>query len=185
VLRSDLLAPRALDFCAYLRRHIATEAVKYPGLRFHLTGAAAYMKGITDSVSHDLSMMDAIVLPIAFIILAMVVRSLRLLIAPLLCIGASVALSFALVYAVSTRMTILSFVPSFMVRRVMRSCPRVPIHPVSLQRLAMLTALCVVSCDDVADESPHLPLHRLLALSPHGVSVRANVERSTAAIQLV
>ena len=77
------------------------------------------LQQITASVEHDLGLMDGIVLPVAFLVLAMVVRSIRLLVATLCCIGLSVALSFALVYIMATQITVLSFVPSFMVR----ACP--------------------------------------------------------------
>ncbi len=66
-------------------------------------------------MEHDLGLMDGIVLPIAFIILAVVVRSVRLLFITLACIGMSVAGSFALVYIMATQMKMLSFIPSFMV----------------------------------------------------------------------
>ena len=60
-----------------------------------------------------MSLMDGIVLPIAFLVMAVVVRSLRLLAIPLICIGLSVLMSFTCVYLLSFGMTILSFVPSF------------------------------------------------------------------------
>lgn len=67
-------------------------------------------QSITDAVESDLSLMDGIVLPIAFLVMAVVVKSLRLLFIPLVCIGLSVLLSFACVYFMTLGMTILSFV---------------------------------------------------------------------------
>ncbi len=72
--------------------------------------AALLQQSITDAVENDLSLMDGIVLPIAFFVMAVVVRSVRLLFIPLVCIGISVLLSFTAVYILSREMTILSFV---------------------------------------------------------------------------
>ncbi len=75
---------------------------------------------LTDSVqdTQEQSLrIDLISLPLALVVLTMIVRSWRVLIFPLFCVGTTMLLSFALMYGVTSNPNIIqvpSFVPSLM-----------------------------------------------------------------------
>ncbi len=60
-----------------------------------------------------MSRLDSIVLPIAFIIMAVFVQSLRLLIVPAFCITLSILGSFTVIYGLAHIMDVPSFAPTF------------------------------------------------------------------------
>lgn len=136
VVRAPVTGDLSENFAAYLNdeidRHMPLLGAEY---EVFLTGVPAFMKSITDAVENDLSLMDGIVLPIAFLVMAYVVQSLRLLVIPLIGIGISVMLSFSVVLALTKVMTILSFVSSPVcqicscILLVFKCCPFVPVGP--------------------------------------------------------
>ena len=65
---------------------------------------------MNSSIAEDTSRLDMIVLPIAFVIMAAFVKSLRLLIIPAVCIALSILWSFTVVYGLTEAMTIPSYV---------------------------------------------------------------------------
>ena len=65
-------------------------------------------------MANDLSLLDSIVLPLAFVVLMLTIRSPRLLCITLSCLGLSFTLSYATAYAIAEHIVILQFVPSFM-----------------------------------------------------------------------
>eukprot|EP00760_Papus_ankaliazontas_P017043 PhM_4_TR17011/c0_g1_i2/m.68989/K06994/K06994; putative drug exporter of the RND superfamily len=80
-----------------------------------LNGVNYFIRSAVSSVGKDLGRMDSIVLPLAMLILAYFVRSLRLIIIPGICIGLTAALSFATMYLIgSTILTVNSLAPSLM-----------------------------------------------------------------------
>ena len=83
-------------------------------MRVWLTGSLVFERDVETGIEHDLLITDGIALPIALLILALVLRSLRLLILPVICIAVSILTSFALVYPISLSTTTVSFTPSLM-----------------------------------------------------------------------
>ncbi len=68
---------------------------------------------VNDAIASDTSMLDSIVLPIAFVIMAIYVRSLRLLIVPAFSISITILGAFAVIDGLTFAMDVPSFVPSF------------------------------------------------------------------------
>ena len=92
-----------------------TAALERANVALTLTGLPALYNSIISSAIHDLETMDAMVLPIAFCILALLLRSFRLLLIPLVCLGVSAALSFSTVDALTKAgVPILTAAPSLM-----------------------------------------------------------------------
>eukprot|EP01062_Namystynia_karyoxenos_P071654 TRINITY_DN672_c0_g1_i5.p1 TRINITY_DN672_c0_g1~~TRINITY_DN672_c0_g1_i5.p1 ORF type:complete len:818 (+),score=330.97 TRINITY_DN672_c0_g1_i5:860-3313(+) len=109
-ISSPMLSGDATDYSDWLGgqvREIAA-AEGCGEYEFTLLGAPAFIHVILDSTSSDLERMDLIVLPIAVLILAWIVRSLRLMIMPLLSLGASAAVSFAIMYGIALVMDVFS-----------------------------------------------------------------------------
>jgi hypothetical protein len=93
----------------------AEEQFRKSGLRAYSVGMNAFGNDAMNGVQHDLLRMDSVSFPLAFAVMAMVLRSLRLLIAPFLCIVASVAISFGVVmYPISLNADIITFAPAVM-----------------------------------------------------------------------
>lgn len=83
-----------------------------------LTGEEVLFLEMQESAERDILVMDAIVLPIALIVLALVLRSFRLMILPILSVGLSIAVSFFVMYPIAKLMPVFSFVPSVMMALV-------------------------------------------------------------------
>ncbi len=122
-----------LDYADYLREQMETLSAPLTALfSFTLTGTAAFIvstrprhaqdlavqldvtfplqREVNDSVEADTSSLDSIVLPAAFVVMAVFVKSLRLLVVPLFCIAVSVLGSFAVVFGLTKHMDIPAFV---------------------------------------------------------------------------
>eukprot|EP01059_Diplonema_ambulator_P003910 TRINITY_DN13601_c0_g1_i1.p1 TRINITY_DN13601_c0_g1~~TRINITY_DN13601_c0_g1_i1.p1 ORF type:complete len:888 (+),score=257.23 TRINITY_DN13601_c0_g1_i1:2-2665(+) len=79
-----------------------------------LMGESAFLETMIDSSTSDLERMDSIVLPLALLILAYILKSMRLLILPLTCLGFSAAGSFGIMYGVATQTAVFAAAPSLM-----------------------------------------------------------------------
>jgi predicted RND superfamily exporter protein len=74
-----------------------------------LTGIAAFLPLIQNSMEKDFALMDGIALPLAMIILGLILKSLRLLILPLVTMGVSALTSFMVMYFCTFLIGILFF----------------------------------------------------------------------------
>ena len=91
------------------------DACSQIGADVHLTGLPAFYDGIVNSAEQDLELMDGTVLPLALILLALLIKSFRLLALPLASLGVSAAIAFASVYALTqTGYQVMSAAPSLM-----------------------------------------------------------------------
>lgn len=79
-----------------------------------LTGDLLFGRDVQEGTEHDIMLMDGIAFPIALLILAFVLRSVRLLIIPVLCIAVSILTSFSLVLPIALSTMMVSFTPSLM-----------------------------------------------------------------------
>eukprot|EP00462_Mataza_sp_D1_P018131 CAMPEP_0175140068 /NCGR_PEP_ID=MMETSP0087-20121206/11259_1 /TAXON_ID=136419 /ORGANISM="Unknown Unknown, Strain D1" /LENGTH=816 /DNA_ID=CAMNT_0016423161 /DNA_START=101 /DNA_END=2552 /DNA_ORIENTATION=- len=79
-----------------------------------LTGIPAFIEPILDGAEQDLLHMDMIVMPLAMMVLASILRSLRLMAIPVLCIGCAITTTFLIMWGVALHMDVVAFVPSIM-----------------------------------------------------------------------
>ncbi|MHA1258929.1 MAG: MMPL family transporter, partial [Candidatus Heimdallarchaeaceae archaeon] len=105
-----------LNLINYLKNLI--QEIKPTGYTVLLTGAEVLFEDMRSSAEKDIILMDSIVLPIALIVLAFVLKSFRLMILPVLSVGFSIATSFFLMYPVAKLVPVFSFVPSVMMSLV-------------------------------------------------------------------
>jgi len=84
------------QFIDYLKELVSN--IEPEGFTILLTGAEILFADMQKSAEEDIIMMDSIVLPIALIVLALVLRSFRLMILPIVSVGFSIATSFFLMY---------------------------------------------------------------------------------------
>ncbi len=85
-----------------------------------LTGISPLMQDIETGTKKDIAKMDSIVLPLALLILALVLQSLRLMIIPIITIGISTFTSFMLMYPVARYwLDVGSFAPSVMMSTIL------------------------------------------------------------------
>ncbi|MHA1116197.1 MAG: MMPL family transporter [Candidatus Heimdallarchaeaceae archaeon] len=77
-----------------------------------LTGSDILILDIENGTKHDLARMDAVVLPIALIVLALVLRSFRLMIIPIFTMILSTFTSFLIMLPISNSINVISFAPS-------------------------------------------------------------------------
>lgn len=84
----------------------------------YLTGYLVMYIDMQEATEEDLLRMDLIVIPIALLVLAIVLRSLKLMILPIASMGISTLASFLIMYPVALIWDIFSFVPSVMMSLV-------------------------------------------------------------------
>ena len=106
------------DFIVYFRNEINAINSEETVFQAYVTGFTALYIDMKEVTEEDLAIMDAIVIPIALLVLAIVLRSLRLMILPILSMAISTLSSFLIMYPLSLSMDIFSFVPSIMMSLV-------------------------------------------------------------------
>ena len=79
-----------------------------------LMGSPAFLDVMISSSTSDLERMDATVLPLAMLILAYILKSGRLVMIPIMCLGVSAAMSFAIMFGVACVTTVFTGAPSLM-----------------------------------------------------------------------
>lgn len=84
------------------------------GITAVTTGLPLYVSEIVEQVENDMAVMDAIVLPLAMLVMGVTVKSLRLLILPILSVGLTLSISFGAMYPVSIATTVSATAPSLM-----------------------------------------------------------------------
>ena len=84
-----------------------------------ITGSRPLLMDVEEGTKGDLARMDSIVIPIAFVILALVLRSLRLMIIPILTMGISFLFSFMVMLPIAlSSIDVGTFAPSVMMSLV-------------------------------------------------------------------
>ena len=79
-----------------------------------VTGMPAFIMAAQDGVKKDIEEMDTISFPLALLIFIIMLRSIRLLILPILNIGVVVSAAFALMYPIALHVDVGSTVPTLM-----------------------------------------------------------------------
>ncbi len=106
------------DFIYYLRDNLASIEKEDNEFDAFLTGFTAMYMDMKEVTQEDLALMDIIVIPIAMLVLAFVLRSLKLMILPILSMAISILTSYLIMYPLALTLNIFSFVPSIMMSLV-------------------------------------------------------------------
>jgi RND superfamily putative drug exporter len=77
-------------------------------------GISAFLPLLQRSAERDFLVVDGISLPLAFLVLAYILRSLRLMLLPVICIGTSIVITFGIMYFVAILVPVVAFTPSLM-----------------------------------------------------------------------
>ena len=102
--------PFLTDLRHFVEAHAPTDYV-WSGV----TGVELFQLDTLSGVEADLAAMDSIVLPSALVILALVLGNLPIMLVPVLSIGVTIAVEFALMYPIALVMQVVDFAPSVMV----------------------------------------------------------------------
>ena len=73
---------------------------------------------VLQGTEHDLIVMDGSAFPLAMFVLAYILRAVRLLIIPVLCILTSILTAYLIMWPIALNMTVISFAPSVMMSTV-------------------------------------------------------------------
>jgi uncharacterized membrane protein YdfJ with MMPL/SSD domain len=106
------------NFAVYLREKMELHNPEGSDFSTYLTGFIVMYYDMSETVEKDMATMDMIVIPIALVVLAFVLRSLRLMIIPILSMVISILTSFFFMYPIALALDIFSFVPSIMMSLV-------------------------------------------------------------------
>eukprot|EP00052_Salpingoeca_macrocollata_P014159 m.110734 g.110734 ORF g.110734 m.110734 type:complete len:873 (+) comp19202_c0_seq2:701-3319(+) len=109
--------PQDLDFSDFARdtvQSLADQFLDSSKISARITGMLLFARDVQTGSEHDLLVMDGIAFPVAMLVLGVVLRSVRLLVFPILNMAVSITTSYLVVYLISFRMSIISFAPSLM-----------------------------------------------------------------------
>jgi len=101
-------------FATYLTKQLPHVAAKYPNMDIKLTGLPVFGLDVLTGVETQLTSSEAIAFPLALIVLAIMLKSVRLLIIPLMCILSSLLISFLIMWPVAISYNVIQFCPSVM-----------------------------------------------------------------------
>ncbi|MHA2255940.1 MAG: MMPL family transporter, partial [Candidatus Heimdallarchaeaceae archaeon] len=105
-------------FIDYIREELSEIQIGDEEISVYLTGFIVMYREMREATEEDMTKMDIIVIPLALLVLAAVIRSIKLMIIPILSMGLSVLSSFLIMYPVALKWDIFSFVPSIMMSLV-------------------------------------------------------------------
>ncbi|MHA1685816.1 MAG: MMPL family transporter [Candidatus Heimdallarchaeaceae archaeon] len=105
---------RYYESITYIRNLVKEENSLGDSYFVGVTGFSLLFQDMQKGTENDLKRMDSIVLPIALLVLAIILRSARLLFIPLVVLGISIFTSFLIMYPIALNFTVFAFVPSVM-----------------------------------------------------------------------
>ena len=85
-----------------------------PGVEVRVTGVEFFQSDILEGVESDLSSMDRTILPLSLLILSLVLRSLKIMIIPIITIVTTIVFSFGIMYPIALTTQVVSFTSSIM-----------------------------------------------------------------------
>ena len=97
---------------------LTIDNIEPEGYSILLTGSHILFEDMKRASEKDIIVMDSIVLPLALIVLAFVLKSFKLMILPTVSVAFSIGTSFGLMYPIARAMPVFSFVPSVMMSLV-------------------------------------------------------------------
>ncbi len=98
--------------------NLSIDSIEPEGYSILLTGSHILFEDMKRASEKDIIVMDSIVLPLALIVLALVLKSFKLMIIPIVSVAFSIGTSFGLMYPIARAMPVFSFVPSVMMSLV-------------------------------------------------------------------
>lgn len=111
------LTPATRNLVKYLHNHVANYTATYfpdKSVNVRLTGDLVFGVDVEKGTERDLVLMDGVAFPIALMMLAYVLKSVRLLIIPIINIATSIMTAFLIMYPVALNYNVVSFAPSVM-----------------------------------------------------------------------
>jgi uncharacterized membrane protein YdfJ with MMPL/SSD domain len=111
-LNADPTHATTIHFADELSAFVQSKS--WDGVQLSVSGISAFLTLMQESVERDLALMDGIVMPLALVVLALVLRSVRLLIIPLVALVVSILVSFAIMYIVAQFIDVVFITPSLM-----------------------------------------------------------------------
>ena len=115
ILNANYLSDASGDFTNFMGDALSENTwILGNGYAATLSGMPYFLRATMESTSHDLGMMDAIVLPLSMLVLAYFVGSIRLIVIPILSIGMTAATSFAVMFFVGQVISVNSAAPALM-----------------------------------------------------------------------
>ncbi len=105
-------------FIQYLKSEIDTIEYDEEEVSILMTGFIVMYIEMREATVQDMTRMDMIVIPLAMLVLAFFLRSLRLMILPILSMAISVLTSFLIIYPIALVLNVFSFVPSIVMSLV-------------------------------------------------------------------
>ncbi|UJG44094.1 MAG: MMPL family transporter [Candidatus Heimdallarchaeum endolithica] len=106
------------DLIDYVEETVSEINLNHEEYTIFLTGLAVMDRDFSIAIIDNLKRMDSFILPIALIVLALVIRRLKLMILPLVSIAISIFTTFLILYGFTYIYTILSFAPSIVMSLV-------------------------------------------------------------------
>ena len=101
-------------FAKYVNEQLPAIEAKYPNMDIKLTGLPVFGIDVLTGVETQLVTSEGIAFPCALIVLAVMLKSVRLLIIPILCILSSLLFSFFIMWPVALNYNVIQFCPSIM-----------------------------------------------------------------------
>eukprot|EP00697_Spironema_sp_BW2_P006967 gnl/Spiro4/21157_TR10328_c0_g1_i1.p1 gnl/Spiro4/21157_TR10328_c0_g1~~gnl/Spiro4/21157_TR10328_c0_g1_i1.p1 ORF type:complete len:929 (+),score=286.37 gnl/Spiro4/21157_TR10328_c0_g1_i1:105-2891(+) len=94
-----------------LRSFVANSSATYPQFQLSVTSIVDLFNAVTDSVLSDLTLIDAISLPIAFLLLGICIGTVRALLVPLVVLPVSLCFAFSGAYFLTLCITVTAIAP--------------------------------------------------------------------------
>lgn len=110
----DATTKDAQDYAKYIIKTVEELKPKDNRETFTLTGVSAFIGPIVSAAEEDLGKVDAIVLPLAMIVLAFILKSARLMLIPICCVGVSASTSFCIMYLITLVYEVNAITPTLM-----------------------------------------------------------------------
>ena len=105
-------------FIEHLRESINSLEYSDEELSILMTGFVVMYLEMREAAVQDMTRMDMIVIPLAMVVLAFFLRSLRLMILPIISMALSVLTSFLIIYPIALVLNVFAFVPSIVMSLV-------------------------------------------------------------------
>ena len=117
ILQDHETSQRAQDSSVEIEdvlRTTAKDTAVEADVQVSVVGFPLFVHSIVTSISDEMSIMDAVVLPLAMLVLALSVQSLRLIFIPIFAVALTLSTSFGVMYIVARNTAVSSVTPSLM-----------------------------------------------------------------------
>ncbi len=101
-------------FATYLQQNLPPVEAQFPGIDMKLTGLPVFALDVLGGVETQLLSSEGVAFPLALLVLTIMLKSVRLLIIPMMCIVSSLLTSFLIMWPVALTFNVIQFCPSVM-----------------------------------------------------------------------